>query len=75
MSPWAIHNWLTKISVRTVCVENVPEFTRWGPLDHNGRPIKSRQGEYFQAWFMAFEAMGYPAQWRIITAKPPDASG
>ena len=68
MNPWAIMNWLTRATVRTVLVENVPEFTKWGPLDQDGHPIKARESEYFQAWFMAFAALGYEAQWRFLNA-------
>ena len=68
MHPWAIHNWLTKLDVRCVLIENVPEFVNWGPLDDNQRPIKSRRGEYFQAWFLTFAALGYQAQWRCLNA-------
>ena len=68
MNPWVIHRWLTDIDVDHVLVENVPEFTNWGPLDEDGRPIKARQGEYFQAWFLTFQNLGYRAEWRMLNA-------
>ena len=68
MNPWAIHNWLTKLDVRCVLVENVPEFVDWGPLTKEGKPDKSRRGEHFQAWFLAFHNLGYEAQWRMLNA-------
>ena len=68
MNPWAIHNWLTKLDVNCVLIENVPEFVTWGPLDPNGRPDKKHQGEHFQAWFLTFHALGYRAEWRILNA-------
>ena len=68
MAPWAIHNWLTKLDVRCVLVENVPEFVNWGELDDAGKPIKSRKGQYFQAWFMTFINLGYQAEWRMLNA-------
>ena len=68
MNPWAVQNWLTKLDVRCVLIENVPEFVDWGPVDEDGRPIKSLKGTYFQAWFLSFFALGYDAEWRMITA-------
>ena len=68
MNPWAIHDWLTKLNIRCVIIENVPEFVNWGPLDQNGRPDRSQRGQYFQAWYLAFGAIGYQAEWRMLTA-------
>ena len=68
MNPWAVHNWLTKLDVTCVLVENVPEFVDWGPLGPDGRPIKSKKGEYFQPWFLTFLGLGYTAEWRMLNA-------
>ena len=68
MSPWAIHNWLTKIDVKNVLVENVPEFVDWGPLLPDDRPDKTKRGLNFQAWFLTFQALGYHAEWRMLNA-------
>ena len=68
MNPWAIHNWLTKLDVKCVLVENVPEFVEWGPLQPDGRPDKVHRGEHFQAWFLTFQALGYRAEWRMLNA-------
>ena len=46
----------------------MPEFVNWGPLDENGKPDQSRRCQYFQAWFLAFHSLGYPAEWRMLTA-------
>ena len=68
MHPWAIHNWLTKLDVRRVLIENVPEFVDWGPLSPDGRPDKIHKGEHFQAWFMTFISLGYEVQWKMLNA-------
>ena len=68
MNPWAVHNWITKLNIRAVLIENVPEFTAWGPLDETGRPIKAKRGEHFGAWYMAFLNLGYQAEWRMINS-------
>ena len=68
MNPWAVHRWLTSLNVRIALIENVPEFTEWGPLLPNGRPDKSRKGQYFQAWVKVFWELGYSAEWRMLNA-------
>ena len=68
MNPWAIHNWLTKLDVNCVLIENVPEFVEWRPLNPDGRPDKAHKGEHFQAWFLTFHALGYNAEWRMLNA-------
>ena len=68
MNPWAIHNWLTKLDVNCVLIENVPEFVDWGPLNPDGRPDKAHKGEHFQAWFLTFDSLGYKAEWRMLNA-------
>ena len=68
MNPWVIHDWITKLDVPAVIVENVREFLNWGPLARDGRPDKTRAGQYFQAWFLTFGNLGYQAQWRMLNA-------
>ena len=65
---WVIFNWLTKLDVNAVLIENVPEFVEWGKLNSEGRPDKAHKGEHFQAWFMTFQALGYHAEWRMLNA-------
>ena len=66
MNPWAVHNWLTRLDVQRVLIENVTEFG--GPLDENGRPDKAKKGLHFQAWFLNFHSLGYHAEWRMLNA-------
>lgn len=68
MTAFAVMNWLTKINVRTVLIENVPEFVDWGPLDENMKPLRSKKGMHFQAWFMNFRNLGYHAEWKFLNA-------
>ena len=68
MNPWAVQRWLTAINIRCVLIENVPEFIRWGPLDDEGKPIKKRAGEYFEAWVRALRSLGYDLEWQFINA-------
>jgi DNA (cytosine-5)-methyltransferase 1 len=65
--PWHIITWLTELRVKRMLIENVPEFVEWGPVDRRTmRPIKSRKGEYFNAWLSAIRALGFKLDWRIV---------
>jgi DNA (cytosine-5)-methyltransferase 1 len=67
--PWHIVTWLTELDVTRVMVENVWEFTGWGPVDPKTmRPIPSRKGEYFRAWIDTVRRLGYDPEWRKLNA-------
>lgn len=67
--PWHIITWLTELRVKRIIIENVWEFTGWGPVDpRNGKPIKSRKGEYFRAWIDTLRRLGFDPEWRKLNA-------
>lgn len=67
--PWHIITWLTELRVKRIIIENVWEFTSWGPVDHRtGRPIKSRKGEYFRQWINTLRGLGFDLDWRKLNA-------
>ena len=67
--PWHIITWLTRLRVKRIIIENVWEFTNWGPVNaQTGRPVKSRRGEYFMAWINALKALGFELEWRKLNA-------
>lgn len=68
MNPWAVQRWLTALKVRTLLVENVPEFVEWGPLDDNNRPDPAFKGLYFEAWIRSLWELGYTVEWRYLNA-------
>ena len=68
MSPNAILNWLTKLEVRCLMVENVTEFVKWGPLDDDDKVIKAREGEFFQDWYRSIQNLGYTIEYRKLNA-------
>lgn len=68
MSAWHIQRWASALDVRTILVENVPEFRDWGPLLPSGRPDPKGRGLYFEAWIKALWAMGYAVDWRLLNA-------
>jgi DNA (cytosine-5)-methyltransferase 1 len=40
----------------------------WGPLDNNGKPIKSKKGHSFNRWLGKLKAQGYKVEWRKLVA-------
>lgn len=67
--PWHIITWLTELRVKRLIIENVWEFTGWGPVDEStGKPIASRKGEYFNAWIQVLRSLGFEPEWRKLNA-------
>ncbi|MGH8446489.1 MAG: DNA cytosine methyltransferase [Solimonas sp.] len=65
--PWIVVRWCTELRVKRLLVENVPEFMKWGPCDsRTGKPIKSREGEYFRAWIAALQGCGFKLDYKIV---------
>ncbi len=68
-TPWCILQWIGALDdVRTVLIENVPEFRDWGPIGSNGKPLKSKKGEIYRAFISALESMGYRVEARVLMA-------
>lgn len=67
-SAWHVLRWAEALRVDNIIVENVREFQSWGPLGVNGRPVKSRRGETFQAFLQALRSLGYTVDYRILNA-------
>jgi len=57
---------LSKPSI--ICLENVQEFSEWGPLCSEGLPIPERKGEEFDRWLGELRAEGYAVEWRTLDA-------
>lgn len=67
--PWHIITWLTELRVKRIIIENVWEFIGWGPVDaRTGKPIKSRKGEYFNAWIKTIQGLGFEPEWKKLNA-------
>jgi DNA (cytosine-5)-methyltransferase 1 len=47
---WVVVLWAKRVRPQLILLENVEEFRTWGPLDHDGMPIKERAGETFDKW-------------------------
>ena len=66
--PWQIVRWASELHVRAICIENVPEFRAWGPLNAHGRPIRARRGETYQVFLATLRGLGYAVEDRLLTA-------
>lgn len=66
--PWAVHKHAKAVSPDVIIMENVAEIQKWGPLDSQDRPIKSREGEEYRRFVDAMGELGYEFQCRELTA-------
>ena len=65
---WAVVDWAQAVKPRCIVLENVEEFTSWGPLDDNGRPLQDKKGQFFQEWLLALREMDYVVEWKSLVA-------
>lgn len=65
---WIVERWAKAAMPTVICLENVPEFQSWGPLDNKNRPIKSRRGETFLEFIQSIKNRGYDVEWRELVA-------
>jgi DNA (cytosine-5)-methyltransferase 1 len=69
VTPFTVLDWLDKLTVDRVIIENVPEFQSWGPLDENShRPIPEEKGETFNAYISMLRGLGYAVDWKVLNA-------
>lgn len=65
---WVLVDWVRVARPRFLSLENVAEFTTWGPLDAAGQPIKAQAGETFREFVAALQGLGYVVDWRVLCA-------
>lgn len=71
MGVWRICKQVLKYTGRlpeVLMMENVKEIMKWGPLDENNKPIKKREGEYYQKFINLMKALGYEFEYRVLVA-------
>lgn len=68
--PWHLIPWFTELRVKRAMVENVWEFTSWGPVDpRTGRPVKARKGEFHRAWIDTIWKLGATSiEWKKLNS-------
>lgn len=62
----SVHWWMRERRPRVVMLENVEEFTHWGPLLENGKPDPKRRGQSFRRWHKIIENLGYQVDMREL---------
>lgn len=65
---WVVVRWARDARPAMLVIENVGEFSTWGPLDDEGYPVKERAGETFRAWLAQLAEFGYRIEFRELVA-------
>lgn len=65
---WDVLKWIEFHRPSYVIVENVWEITKWGPVGKDGRPLKSHEGKFFEAWIAAVKGAGYRAEFQKLNS-------
>ena len=66
---WVMLRWIAKVRPRIIMLENVEEFTTWGPLDHEtGKPCPKNIGREFKSFINAIKRHGYSIDHRELAA-------
>lgn len=65
---WVVIRWAEDTRPTLITLENVEEFLTWGPLSHEGYPIKSQAGQTFRSWARCLRRLGYKVAWRLLRA-------
>lgn len=65
---WIACRWAGTVRPRVIILENVTEFTTWGPLNRSYRPIKKKEGVTFKKFVSQLEALGYSVDFKELVA-------
>ena len=64
---WVVLKWAAAVRPDVIMLENVPEFTTWGPV-RKGKPVKSKAGQTYQRWLSQLESLGYKVETNKLCA-------
>ncbi len=64
---WVVLRWAAAVKPDVIMLENVEEFTTWGPV-RKGRPIKKKAGETYRKWYRQLSDLGYKIDTRVLCA-------
>ena len=64
---WIVLRWAGTVRPRVIILENVEEFTTWGPV-RKGKPVRSKRGQTFARWLQQLRALGYAVEYRELVA-------
>ncbi|WP_337034714.1 DNA cytosine methyltransferase [Paenibacillus illinoisensis] len=65
---WVAVRWAATVKPRVIMLENVEEFTTWGPLTADGYPDKEQKGRTFHTFVNALRRQGYKVEWKELRA-------
>lgn len=65
---WIAVRWAKAVRPKVIILENVEEFKTWGPLDSEGQPVKSQQGQTFDLFIESLRELGYKVDFRELRA-------
>ena len=65
---WVVEKWAYTVRPRIIILENVEEFKKWGPLDKDGKVIKSQEGSTFKAFRRRINRIGYNVEHKELRA-------
>lgn len=65
---WVVIRWARAVAPRIIVLENVEEFSTWGPLLEDGRPDPSRAGETYREWLGELASLGYSVEVTSLVA-------
>ena len=68
VTPFTVLDWLDKLTVDRVIIENVPEFQTWGPLNKQNLPIQEAKGDTFKAFISMMASLGYTIDYKVLNA-------
>lgn len=64
---WVVLRWAATVKPRVIMLENVEEFTTWGPLV-DGKPCQQRKGQTFRSFINALKRHGYAVEYKELRA-------
>lgn len=65
---WVVTRWAREVAPTLLLIENVREFSGWGPLLANGKRDPRRIGKTFRAWCAKLRSYGYVVEHRALNA-------
>lgn len=64
---WVVLRWAAMVRPDVIMLENVPEFTTWGPV-RKGKAVKKKAGQTYRQWLRQLHELGYMIETRRLCA-------
>jgi DNA (cytosine-5)-methyltransferase 1 len=64
---WVVLKWAAEVRPDVIMLENVPEFTTWGPV-RKGKAVKKNAGQTYRKWLRQLHELGYVIETRRLCA-------